>query len=167
MDLTRLGVAWAATANIPSPGAFAIGSLTARADRPQSAPDLGLSLIETVAYIADVLSAAPAQVADSSGVLLGTESLGSSQPPRRPGWTNLLRNYTYAEPVWTLGRHGPADGPRNLIPSDGSVAETIASARRRRHGSTRQLRRVVQTRIYGRGGQISYVGQLALYERGA
>ena len=22
--------------------------------------------------------------------------LGSSQPPRRPGWTNLLRNYTYA-----------------------------------------------------------------------
>jgi hypothetical protein len=24
---------------------------------------------------------------------LGTESLGSSQPPRGPGWTNLLRNY--------------------------------------------------------------------------
>jgi hypothetical protein len=23
-----------------------------------------------------------------------TEVLGSSQPPRRPGWTNLLRNYT-------------------------------------------------------------------------
>src|ERR1019366_8539356 len=28
--------------------------------------------------------------------LVGLRWLGSSQPPRRPGWTNLLRNYTYA-----------------------------------------------------------------------
>jgi hypothetical protein len=66
MDLTRLGVAWATTANIPSPEAFAIGSLTARTASPQSAPDLGLSLIETLAYIADVLSAAQEQVADET-----------------------------------------------------------------------------------------------------
>ena len=66
MDLTRLGVAWAATANLPSPKTFAIGSLTARADSPQSAPNLGLSLIETLAYIGDVLSAAQEQVADES-----------------------------------------------------------------------------------------------------
>ncbi len=58
MDLTRLGVALAATANVPRTEGLTIGTLTARVDDPQSAPDLGLlPLIETLAYIGDVLSA--------------------------------------------------------------------------------------------------------------
>jgi hypothetical protein len=38
--------------------------------------------------------------ATTCGVLLGgTELAGSSQPPRKPGWTNLLRNYTENSPA--------------------------------------------------------------------
>ncbi|MDQ6806236.1 MAG: hypothetical protein M3065_15035 [Actinomycetota bacterium] len=64
MDLTRLGVALAAKANVPLTEGLAIGTLTARVGDPQSAPDLGLSLIEMLAYIGDVLSAEQDQLAD-------------------------------------------------------------------------------------------------------
>jgi hypothetical protein len=55
-----------------------------------------------------------------SGVLLGgTELLGSSQPPRRPGWANLPRNYTYANfraSVPELAIRGLLDRPPRAPP---------------------------------------------------
>jgi hypothetical protein len=64
MDLRSLSVDLAAVANLPRTEAFAVGAVTARVHAPQSATDVGLSLIETLAYIGDVLSAEQDQLAD-------------------------------------------------------------------------------------------------------
>jgi hypothetical protein len=66
MDLRGLGVDLAGMANLPRTEAFAIGAVTARVDAPQSAPDFGQSLVETLAYIGDVLSAEQDQVASEN-----------------------------------------------------------------------------------------------------
>jgi hypothetical protein len=72
MDVTRLGVALAATANVRYTETLAIGTLTARIDDPQSARDVGLSLIEMLAYIGDVLSAEQDQLALADADFLET-----------------------------------------------------------------------------------------------
>jgi hypothetical protein len=64
MELRGLGVDLAALANVPPTAAFAIGAVTARAHAAQAAPDVGLSLIETLVYIGDVLSADQDQLTD-------------------------------------------------------------------------------------------------------
>ena len=64
MDLKRLSLALATTANIARREVFAIGSLVTRTDDPQVGPDVALSLIEALAYLGDVLSAEQDQVAD-------------------------------------------------------------------------------------------------------
>jgi hypothetical protein len=64
MALRDLGVELATMANLPHTEAFAIGAVTARVDSPQSAPDFALSLIETLAYIGDVLSSEQDELAD-------------------------------------------------------------------------------------------------------
>jgi hypothetical protein len=74
MDLTCLGVALAATANVPRTEVLGIGTLTASVDDPQSTPDLGLSLIEMLAYIGDVLSAEQDQIADEAFLETSRES---------------------------------------------------------------------------------------------
>jgi hypothetical protein len=64
MDVTALGVNLAAMANVPLSEALAIGAVTARADTAQSGPDSARSLIDTLAYIGEVLSAEQDQLAD-------------------------------------------------------------------------------------------------------
>jgi hypothetical protein len=64
MDLTALAVDLAASTDLARTESLAIGAVTGRLDAPESAPDAGLSLIETLAYIGDVLSAEQDQLAD-------------------------------------------------------------------------------------------------------
>jgi hypothetical protein len=64
MPLTALGVDLAAVADLPRTEALAIGAVTARVDASQSVADVGLSLIETLAYVGDVLSAEQDHQAD-------------------------------------------------------------------------------------------------------